>query len=344
MQDLFASDYGVLGREFFSLEYLTNPSELMRSEEVYHILHLCGIDAREGGALSSDWELFSSFCRAYPMLHGHLVATRIASVLRECLSLSLPFDAENAVALWHEGVERLLHAPMQTSSLFAEDVPWLCDGETVPDALPAGIAPVLDGGQLMPQRGEALAEWQERIREVFAHFLEHGCVAVRLSLPSDTSFVEPNPYAVGQSLASRHRDKRESALITAQLLREMSAVCILYNLPLTLECAGRTEIGEMLRYVSRTVGLPPLTVSPKDPDERDALLSLADQTDLRIALRLSDVPTEREMADALESMAARYPIGRVRLITGADLRHSGVAQRGAAHLLCRFTEKTLEKK
>lgn len=344
MRDLFASDYGVLGREYFSVEYLTNPAELMRSEEVYRILRLCGSDPCESGALSSDWELFSSFCTAYAMLHGHLTATRIGMLLRERLSLTLPFSVENAAALWHEGVEHLRFAPLRTASLFDTDVPWLCDGDTLPEKLPAGMPLVLDAAYLIPRSGESLVARRERLREVCTRFLKRGCVGVRLRLAPNTAFVEPNPYAVEQALASRRRDGRTADLLAAQHLREVCEVCIEHRLPLTVECEGGVEIGTLLRYVHRTVGVPRLTVSPKDSAERDALLSLAEELDLRIALRLRDVPTEREMADTLDSVAARYPIGRVRLITGADLRQSAVAQREAERLLCRFTEKSLEKK
>ena len=332
MENLFASDYGVLKRGLFSVRSVTNASELLRSEEIYRILHLCGIPAAEGSEVASDWELFFSFCKAYPLLRGHLVAERTGELLCERLSLSLPLTEENAATLWRESAAHLAAHPLSMSDLTVGAAPWLCDGETLPAEFPERMPHVLDSAVLMPRDAETRAAWNERIRTVLSSLSEQGCVGVRFLTGAAYEFTEPNPYAVDRALATRRRGRDAENLLLSQLLREICGACTETGLPLTVECEGDAAAAELLRYVRRTVGLPPITVSARMPATRDALLSLAEEADIRMAIRLSDAPTARELSDTLEAMAARYPIGRVRLITGADLRQSALAQRNAVRL------------
>ncbi len=341
MRDLFASDYGVLSRDFFSVGYVSNAAELIRGEETYRILRLCGIDEGKGGDAASDWELFFSFCKAYPLLRGHLVAERKGELLRAHLGTSLPFSEETAEQLWRESTLHLAASPMRAHALLSHDVPWLCDGEELPDTLPEFLSPMLDATVLAARRGETFGAWHTRLCTVVERFSRAGCAGVLLRLPADFSFAEPNVYAVGEALGMRRQSREAANLLLSQLVREISEACIACRLPLLLECECGGTVGALLRYVRRTVGIPELCACARDAFARDALLDFAAESDIRIALRLADVPTEAELSFSVESLAARYPIGRVRLVTGADLRESAAAQRQAERLLCRITEKKL---
>ena len=333
MRDLFASDYGVLDDALLHTEYITNPSELLRSRETYGVLRLCGVNADEGSDAASDFELFLSFCRAFPSLRGHLVAARTETLLRETLSLSLPLTEENAASLWREGTERLASAPLRVRSLLDPEIPWLCERKELMGRVLLGQSFVYDAALLAPQTGESLSARHSRLLAEAARLSAEGCVGVRLCLPADYRFLPPNPYAVESALARARRNSDERALLLSQQVREVSEACVAAGLPLLIECEGDGSVAELLRYVGRTVGLPTLTVAVRSAQARDAMLTLAETQDLRIALRLCDAPTRTEMRQALEAMAARYPIGRVRLITGADLRQSAIARKQAEALI-----------
>ena len=126
MKELFASDYGVLDASVLKNEYVSNPAELLRSQELCGVLRLCGVCEDESGASASDWELFLSFCRCLPLLKGHLLAARAERLLQKTLLFSLPLCEENAVALWREGIARLEESPLRMRSLLDPAVPWLC--------------------------------------------------------------------------------------------------------------------------------------------------------------------------------------------------------------------------
>lgn len=335
MKDLFASDYGVLERDFFSMGYLSNAAELLCSEELFRILHTCGI-GREESEKFSDWELFAAFCRAFPMLRGHLVAARMATLITERSGTSLPVSEETAEALWHACADRFSREPVRAETLIAHGVPWLCDGEALPAGFPSSVPFVLDGDVLAARVGETLAQWHRRVRDTVERDHSAGCVGVLLRLPREYSFAEPNPYAIGGALSAR-RNSDASNLLLSQLVREICEACVACGTALTMECACDASVAALLRYASRTVGIPSLCVCAKEAGTRDALISLAEEMEIRLALRLSDTPTEAELSLALDSIAARYPIGRVRLITGADLRQSAVAQRQAERLLCHIS-------
>lgn len=326
MRDLFASDYGVLDEALLGAEYVTNPAELLRSEELYGILRLCGVGADEGSAAASDLELFLSFCRAFPLLRGHLVALRLETLLRQTLSLSLPLCEEHAVTLWRESTERLKSSPLRLTSLLSPTVPWLCEREEYVGKVLTHLPFVYSAELLFVRRGETLGSWHARVRSTVERLAASGSVGVRLCLPEDYHFSAPNPYAVETALARTRRDAAAKDLLLSQLAREVSEACVAAGLPLTVEFACDTSASELLRYVRSTVGLPEVTVAAGARETRNALIGLSAELDLRIALRLSDTPTAAEMRAAMESVAARYPIGRVRLITGADLRQSAAAQ------------------
>lgn len=340
MKDLFASDYGEVSRDFFSVGYVSNAAELIRGEETYRLLRLCGLEGCERGELLSDWELFFSFCKAYPLLRGHLAAERKCAILRAYTDAALPFSEETAEALWRKSTECFSDAPLLASALLQREVPWLCDGQELPENLPDSLPVVLSADFLAARTGERYGDWHARILSVTERFSSAHCVGVLLRIPSDFSFEEPNIYAVGEALAGR-RERGASGLLLSQLAREVSAACALHRLPLLVEFSCGRAAAALLRYEHRSVGLGELCVSARMPEARDALLDFATEKSIRIALRLPDVPTESEMEAAVESMAARYPIGRVRLITGADLRESGEAQTRAEDLLCRIIEKKL---
>lgn len=333
LKDLFASDYGVLDGAALRVGYVTDPAELLRARETYTLLRQCGVCADECGDAASDWELFFSFCKAFPLLRGHLVASRLASLLSQTLSLSLPLCEENAAVLWREGIAHLQSNPVKLQSLLPCDVPWLCECEEYVGKVLPQRSFVYSAELLSPLRGETLASWHTRVRDTVLRLASVGCVGVRLCLPEGYRFIAPNPYAAEAALGKTRRDPDTKNLLLSQLTREVSEACVAARLPLLAECACDTSVTALLRYVREAVGLPETTVAASVSETRNSLIGIAAACDLRIALRLFDAPTEAEMKQALASVAARYPIGRVRLITEADLRQSVLAQKQAEQML-----------
>ncbi len=342
----FRADYGQLPRSFFEQGRITNPTELMRCDALYRLLYLCGIQDKYNGEKASDWELFSSFCRAYPLAVGHPLVRSISECLETRFSVTMAPREPDCMRLWETMVENLEICPCSVTDVLPSSVGWLCDGVTLPERLPNDLIPVLDGKTLLPVSSVSWEEWSSEIGRTVRLFAQAGCKECVLRLEADFSFCKPNPYTVREALKKRTKSREDLFLLTAQLFRELCSVALEENLVILLETRCSAAAVELLNMVERSVGLPPLFVSAADRWMRDAVIewmAQPHQNQIVFAIRHSDVPSERAFSCAVEELSGLYPLGRLCLVSGVDLRQTSRMQVYMKACLDSVFEKSFEK-
>ena len=204
-----------------------------------------------------------------------------------------------------------------------ERTAWLSEALALPDGLPQTVRPTLLANLLLHTEETSLGAWSARIRQAVEDYCARGCELVVLRLARDFSFRTPVPYHVELALRERGRGEETERLLTAQLMRELCTLCRERKLRLLLETDCDGAACELLDYACKSVGLPQLFVTASNAATRDQLIERmadASYTSVRLAVRLSDLPTRSERAAAWESIAARYPLGRLCVLCAADLR------------------------
>ena len=337
----FAADYGTLPASFFGVGRVTNVAELLRGEPLYRVLRLCGVPETENGERASDWELFQSLCRAYPLLVGHPMRRELAAFLQLHFSIDEPLCAENAERIWRTTADALeQNVRSGADFLPAERVPWLCGASELPMELPPRVIPVLLVNSLMENRDVTLDGWREQIRDALDAFCAKGCDRLVLRVEPLFAFSSPNPYRVGQLLAKRRTVREEEQMLLAQLVREICAYVATRGMPLSVEVKGElAETARLLEYTEQSVGLPPCLICTDSVSATDAAIDFIareHQRPMRLSLRVSDYPSEAELARACACVAARYPFGRLAVITAADLRRLSGVQRYFDEIFCKM--------
>jgi hypothetical protein len=149
-------------------------------------------------------------------------------------------------------------------------------------------------------------------------------------LGREFSFVTPSVYQIERILPKKRTATEENCLLSAQVFRELCAICVENQLSLLLELQCDFSAAEkLLSYAKNTVGLPLLYVTAPDLATTDRLIDLMEipgQHPMRLALRLEEYPSEEEMVRACQRIGARYPVGLLSVITAADLRRIDIAQ------------------
>lgn len=321
----FAADYGQLPAAYFSLGRITNPAELLRGEALYRALRLCGIAEEENGERASDWELFCSACRATSMLVGHPMRENILRLLKACLPTEEKFDVSDCERLWRDAVAFLsTHAYAPADFLPREKTAWLSDTLELPSCLPPTVKPALLANLLLRDTDGELSAWRQRIRDTVARYARAGGDLAVLRLTRDFSFASPDPYHVGIALRSKRRSSSDEHMLTAQLLRELCEICAKTGMRLLVEADCDASLLSLLDYTERSVGLPSTCIAASDAALRDRLIERMGEaghnTDLRLAVRLSDAPCAEERQLEWKKLLARYPAGRLCVISAADLR------------------------
>jgi len=323
--DRYAADYGTLSSSYFGIGRITNASELLRGEELYRLLRLCGIPEKENGARASDWELFRSLCRAYPLLTGHPIRTQISDFLKTHFSVFEPLNEESCARIWHTTVLDLEQRPRNAVDfLGGREVAWLCDTLEMPSSLPDFVKPVLLGNLLLEKRDVTLKQWQNSVRNTVKVYADAGCDRIVLRVGRDFSFSSPSVYQVDRILQKRKLAGEERDLLLTQLLRELCVLCLEKGMTLVLELqCDPAPAEQLLAYVGHTVGLPKTYVSASCLQTADRLIDLMGahrQNPMRLAIRLGNFPSDEEVEALCRRICTRYPVGRLLVITAADLR------------------------
>lgn len=323
---LFAFDYGTLPRVFFSDRYLTNPTELLWSKELTELLYLCGCREAQIGEGSSDYQKFRALCHAFPLLQGHPLKEQMTSFLNLHFQELPEPSPETCDLLWKEISDDLSKHPRMGSDFLPEGtLAWLADSLILPTELPQNVSPILDGNLFLSVSEQSYPRWQKALSSAASEFCDAGCQGVIVRLDRSFCFLQPSIYHVENALKSQKRTREETDLLIVQILRELSALCQTKSLTLHLliECSGR-EAAAALRYVQRSVGLPVLCWSAATREGSEEMLSFSaqpTQSDAFWSLYGMYLKSHMELTAALQFAAARYPIGRLSLVSGADLRY-----------------------
>ncbi len=329
-EELFRWDFARHSDKPLGRAVLT-PNDLFWDASTEGLLRLCGMPEERFDHRASDYDRFSAFCQASPLLTGHPQLTLILRTLNSHCGVERIPDAAQVPQLWESCCDRLLHAEKRQTDLFPQgESRLLCDPDRLPTPLPEYVRPVMEASRLLSSPPKTLSEWQERVTDAVVRFRAAGGDTVFLSLRSDFVFVRPNPYHVGEALCGRLPTREAGHLLTAQLFRMLSAACVGSEMGMLLELlAPRREVEALLGYTEQAVGLPVIGWMTSDPDTRDGMLSrarLPGGQGLYWVLNAADTPTKASRQMALRELAARYPIGRLRLFLGEDFRKTSAAR------------------
>ena len=258
----------------------------------------------------SDYDKLRVLCEMMPALAGNPLKKSCERILREQLEIALPLKLENCDEIWRESAEKLLWNPISPRMLSADvaipDVREICSAET-----------------LLATDEVELSAWQESLSARMEQKNKEGFRRVLLRIPSGYSFSEPDPYHVGIALRQKGNAEWRGMLI-AQGVRMLCRACVAYGWSLQLELGAHAEEAvALLSYAERTVGLPVLAWSTPYADTRDAMLAFGYQPHARPVfplIRLADHPTDGELRNAIESYAARVPLGALCFACGGDAR------------------------
>ena len=335
---LFAFDYGTLSGAFFSDRYLTNPIELLCSRELTELLYLCGCREAEISEKSSDYQKFRALCRSFPLLDGHPFKEQITSFLNLHFQGLPELSPEACDILWRAISDELASNPRKGSDFLPKGALfWLSDSLILPSKLPQNVSPILDGNLFLPVSAQSYTLWQKEISSVLSTFYLAGCQRVIVRLDPSFRFVQPSVYHVENALRTEKRTDEQNFLLITQILRELSALCQKQSLALhlLLECSGHEAVAA-LRYVQHSVGLPALYWSAATREASEEMLSFSafpHKNDVLWTLHSGYMKSPTELTAALQFAASRYPVGRLSLVTGADLRYVDIAEERCRRIL-----------
>lgn len=326
-EDFFAYDFGVTASEPWKRP-ITNPTELIGRDELQALLGLCQTAGAERLDDASDYELFRALCSARPYLLGHSFPLRAEYLLKTCFGISATLSADACDTIWRTCVEQLRESKVTLwdcicKSLRDEPIRCLLAPLALSEELPLQAEPVLDGTFLCRTVTSSWKAWEAEMQAVLDGFGRRGCSSVFYRLPKDYTDVAPNPYSVEQVLTPKTKNEH---LLLAQGFRFLSEACAKrgWTLLLRVECNPEDALA-LLKRTERTVGIPTLVWTTSRTDVRDTLLDFTAQSHsstVRCGLFLADHPSDLELDLALSTLAARYPLGRLAVLSGVDLRHA----------------------
>lgn len=200
----------------------------MRGEECTRFLRLCEIPESEFSAFASDYERFCAVADALPLAAGFPFAEIVRSFLKSELQVDCELTRETCDNLWKalaEGKREVFRngdsaKPSNPKKLsFSSPISAFAILENVPQD------PTDFNGYIFRET--------ESADVVFA------------TLPSDYSFVEPNPFSVGRELQKRENEN----LLLTQLLRQ---ICVENICPIVLVAANSEECLSLLEYLRKS--------------------------------------------------------------------------------------------
>lgn len=322
--DAFSFDYGILPSGYAKNQYLTNPCELLDCMEWERAFRFCRIDEERFSSLASDYDRFCAMCTALPLLIGHPLRAWVLTLLREHFQITCEVCEQTAGALWRTISQKLLERPMRFEELIEEGCTYLCDQSAPPSALLRGAYPMLLSNVLLDGTFENRLRWRGEIERTLSAYREAGSRQVLLRFSAEGEFVAPDVYHVEKALRATAKSAAQKQLLSTQLMRELCEICQKMDLTLILEgdsCAKTTV--KLLQYAEQTVGLPKTCWVCNDCRHADAMMTFIAEkhnSPMHLALRMDEVLTDAEFLDAMDSLGARYPVGRISFVTARDLR------------------------
>ena len=339
-QDFFLYDFGEVAADQWK-RLINNPVDLVGREAIQALFGLCQIKETALPESASDYELFRALCSISPLLLGHPLPQRLAFLLKTCLNVSLSLSSNHCDAIWTACRESLCETPMTLWDCICKTIPntsirCLLTPSSVSAELPQNAEPVLDGVHLCSTTSTSWKTWENEMQVILDSFANRGCRSVFYRLPQQYADVEPNPYAVGQVLS---KNAKGESLLFAQGFRFLSEACAHrgWTLLLLAECRAKEAVA-LLERTERTVGLPAVVWMTVAADTRDALLDFtakAHQSTVQCGISLADYPSDTELDLALSVYAARYPIGRLAVFSGGDMRHAAYERARFQICLCK---------
>lgn len=325
--EFFMYDFGFFRSDSFN-KTITNPTDLFDRDTIWGVLKVCQTKENSLRNSASDYELFRALCDVRPLLFGHPLPHRCEYLLKTCFGIALPLNSDTCDEIWQVCAEKLWEHPMTLwdcirKTLSDSSIPRLLESDRLPAVAPNGMEPVLNGNSLCDTCATSWNVWKNEMQNVLEAFEEMGCRSVYFQLPKDFCDIEPNVYSVEQALSGKRKDKN---LLTAQAFRFLCEAVLSrdWSLILRAECK-EYDVISLLKRAERTVGLPHLIWTTANVNTRDALLSFPFQdhkNGIQCGICLGDYPSDTELEAAISAYAARYPIGRLAVIWGGDLRYT----------------------
>ncbi len=320
MQDHpFLYDFGYLPKALFENAEILTPADLIDSPAWRSIVSLC----TEGSInhSRSQYEHFQAVCQALPQMEGHPLKKDLSAFWKEYFGeLPLP-SPERVDLLWRHLTDRFF-ANATPRERFLPIPPWNCiTTSEMLLKLPRGAAPMLEADHFLRVKANGYDAWKREILQTLDAFCGAGCRQILLTLPTGFTFTVPDLYHVGVVLKQDRRSKADADLLCAQLLREITVEAQKRKLALLLRvlCDG-AQAEAALGYLERSVELPITVWSTPHSETAKCLLSCSTHQNLLLpALCMSDMPSEFELQATLATYAARYPVGRLQFLTGADV-------------------------
>ncbi len=312
---------GSFSEQHLSDTPILDPTELIRTDDADALLRFLQEDPTV--PFRSHYDFFAALCRAIPKLAGHPYPQVCAYLLKACLQIDLPLCEENTEELWRLASRRLFDAPKRlwehiSSAFECPSVAVLIEASRAPSGLPVGMQPVLLGNTL-PTDGTDWASLRIRLCECLDRFVAAGCTTVYFELCEAMCSVIPDLYHVNQALRAANRTEKEQVLLSCQIFRFLCEECQMRELRMHLRLCEHAE--ELLQVMDRQVGLPHILWSSESTDLRNKWLKDTvnrPQARMQYALLSKDYPSQGELSEALQALAARYPIGKTILIAGVS--------------------------
>ena len=291
------------------MENLARSLGLGRDPDLIRLLRACGADDACVTGRASDYDRYLALAEALPLCEGHPLRESVNHALREATGLDLPLCPHTARALWDAWNDRHWFgrepAPctLHPSCPHCAPVRLTCMGVE-------GISPLPDPLSVV---GDDLATWTQALESALT---VSGAYPV-CTIPSDYSFIRPNPYHAGEALRKRadgELSPGERDLLWTQALRVWGMAALKGNWcgTLLLGSGSAGAVTELLHYLQSAKALPRMAWIPDDPADAGAVSGLYACVGTGIDLSRCQSAEEREARIAAYASAA--PIGRAVVI------------------------------
>lgn len=323
---------GRVPNAFFDHLNLSNVSELIFDSDLYALLRLCGAGELEIGEHASDYDRFKAFCNAAPMLLGHPIIPKIATLLKSCFGIDLPCSPDTCDEIWRIVSDKLTLAPMTgwdcVKAVNQMEMPRVLLGRdqlVKMDMIPTEIEPVLCGNTLIHTAATNWGAWETEMSQAIERCIEKGSHSIYFKISDALSYDIPSLYHVEQALRGDHNENID--LLLTQALRQLCLICCQKGLTLYLEIESKdaSRVVLLLERIYKSVGLPNTVFFSREISTVEAMIALSGQIEsgfLRLGFMTAYYPSDRELEAAYDAIIARYPAGMLHVFYGDDLRYS----------------------
>lgn len=297
-----------------------NITEILWSDELCGLLRLCGTEEKMLGEAASDYEKFRAIASAMPLLNGHPMQERVASLLASRFGIEVPLTLDNCETVWKLSAEALLTGEIPSAAVLSETKTAASDTKTLAIRRNVTLSSALSTLFLTRTAAKSFDTWMREIEGVLYDAAQNRYKRVFFGLPSAYTDRKPSIYQVDMTLHKGIKEKADYDLLYAQLMRCLSQFAQKYTrvLVLRIDCAP-SEVISLLERVEKEVGLPPLIWTTLREDVREEMIKFSakpHQNSVTAALLRRDYPTDATFSAAIADWATRYPVGRLMGIEG----------------------------